>query len=111
MSVARNGQHSQMRKMRGLQMQEYMMIACLPSDLPHTFICRVNDKETIFLVAGSDVVGIFNFTDVNFGIESKWIPIVEDTNYIRRRGIVSADDAYFLPQHRNSLHHFVFVHN
>ncbi len=89
-----------------------MTVACLSCDLPYAFISRVKDEETIFLVAGSDVLGIFNkFTDVDFRIETKRMTVLEDTNCMWRNGINSTENADLLSEHRNSHHLFIIVNN
>ena len=88
------------------------MVACVPCDFPYAFFFRVKDNEAIFLVAGSDVCGAFDkFTDVDFCIETKRIPVLEDTNCMRGRGgIRFAEDADLLSEHRDSNHPFILVH-
>ena len=81
-SISRYGQRRWTTlKMIGLQTKEYfLVVACLSCDLPHTFLFRVSDVEIIFLVAGPDVFGILDFRYVDFRIETKRFPVLEDTN-------------------------------
>ena len=86
------------------------MVAGLPCNPPHTFLFGVKDEDTVFLVAGSDVVGIFKkFADVDFRIERKRIPVLEDTNCRRRKGISPTEDTDLLSENRNA-HHLIRFH-
>src|SRR6218665_2827027 len=106
MSIAGYGQRVRPQKKAGaFPIKEYVIVACLPCNLPHAFSFRVSDKETIFHVAGCDVFGNFNFAYVDFRIETERFPVLVDTNCMLRSGIsTSAENADLLSEHRNSLH-------
>ena len=96
--------------MCGLEIKEFLMVTRVPCDLPNAFLSRVKDKETIFLITGSNVFGFFNFVNVDYRTGTKWIPVLENTNCIPRGvSIISAEDTDLLSEHGNAPHE-IHVH-